>query len=700
MRLPALLLTACALTSACSSKPKDPTPVPPAPTGTTSAFELDEDLGSSGTFWDFPIPSDLRLSAAGTPDLTGYPNPQRVDLVKNLLVIAQERKGWPMVPTAYFSFSAAVSTQSADAVIAADKASPVLLIDVDPASSDRGQLLPTAAESLVKDGFTSPHLLAVIPYPGVVLHPKRTYAFVVRRSLNDAAGQPLGVPAGLWALAHAQAVTGARAAGATTSYQPLWDTLKTLSIDPETVAAATVFTTGDVVADLAALTDAMKPRYPLTLPQPALPTAPGLTADHEGYCELGINVTYPKFQQGTPPFDTQGTFAPGADGLPTQQGTYDAVPVVLTLPHGEMPAGGYPLVMYFHGSGGVSRATVDRGVAVTHWTDGGPVLPDGGFLNTPGLGPAWVVAPYGFATAASALPLNPERMHDPNVSETLYLNIANLAAFRDTFRQGVIEQRLLIEALKGLQFTLSAADQATCHVSLPSGQTSFHYNPDQLFAQGQSMGGMYTNLIGATEPRVKAAVPTGAGGFWQLFITTSPQVPQVLLPGLLGTGGSADLKFTHPALSLLEMAWEPAEPFVYMPRLAKRPLAGHPVRPIYEPVGTHDSYFPEVLYTAIALSYGHKEAGTVIWPEMQERLKLGGLDGLTPFPVTDELTSETGAKYTGAILQYADPTGYDGHALYSQVPEVQHQYGCFLSTFLKTGHATIVAPGPVGSPCQ
>ena len=32
-------------------------------------------------------------------------------------------------------------------------------------------------------------------------------------------------------------------------------------------------------------------------------------------------------------------------------------------------------------------------------------------------------------------------------------------------------------------------------------------DPKVVYAQGQSMGGMYTNLIGATEPRVGAVVP-------------------------------------------------------------------------------------------------------------------------------------------------------------------------------------------------
>jgi hypothetical protein len=151
---------------------------------------------------------------------------------------------------------------------------------------------------------------------------------------------------------------------------------------------------------------------------------------------------------------------------------------------------------------------------------------------------------------------------------------------------------------------------------------------------------------------------------------------------------------------LLEAAWEPAEPMVYTPRLARRPLPGHPVRPIYEPVGIQDSYFSTQTYDAMATAYGQREVGEQIWTTMQDALSLENLAGLVQYPVSNDLTSESGQPYTGVVVQYRDPTGYDGHALYTQVPEVKHQYACFLSTFLQTGTAVVVAPNEPGSPCQ
>src|SRR5690606_42040982 len=81
---------------------------------------------------------------------------------------------------------------------------------------------------------------------------------------------------------------------------------------------------------------------------------------------------------------------------------------------------------------------------------------------------------------------------------------------------------------------------------------------------------------------------------------------------LLGTLLRADgdlLTHLHPALHLLELAWEPAEPMVYMPRLSRRPLPGKPSQPVYEPGGKGDSHFPPQVYDAVALARGQPQAG-------------------------------------------------------------------------------------------
>ncbi len=661
------------------------------PSGTTSGggagatqlvFELDQSLATPERFWDFPYPSDLRLTAEGTPDLAGFPNPKAIPLVSGLLPAAGEHLGFPMMPVTWMRFTAPLAARDPEAVIPADASSPILLADVDPSSPERGKLVPLVSSTPNADDYLAANVLAVAPRPGFVLQGRRKYAVIVRRELGDATGAPLGVNAGLAALARGEAPPGARGEAAKALYAPLWETLPAIGVDPGDVAAATVFTTGDVVAELADLSDALVAKYPITIDGLAIDPDGG--ADHPRFCELHGTVTYPQFQVGTPPFDDGGLFEIGTDGLPVKQRD-EVAPIVIAIPKVAMPVGGYPLVVYFHGSGGRSDQVVEYGPSST--ADGPP---------EPGTGPSHVLADFGIATAGSALPVNPERL--PGASETAYLNVDNLAAMRDTFRQGVIEQRLYIEALRTL--AIPPAVLAACTgPTLPAGETGFRFAEDQLLAQGQSMGGMYTNMVSAVEPRIRASVPTGAGGYWSYFILKTSLLPNVT--GLLGVilGTPEPLTLMHPTLHLFETACEAAEPFVYMPRLGRRPLPGHPTRPVFDPAGKGDSYFPIEIYDAVALAYGHEEAGDVVWPSMQEALALDGLDGIAAYPVKDNMTSEGGQKYTGAIVEYEGDGFYDPHAIYRQLEAVKYQYGCFHSTFLKNGVATLPAPAALGTPC-
>lgn len=677
---------------ACSSSSNDP---PPAP-AVQVAFDLDADFDGEGGFFRFPWPADARLSTTGTPRGQAFPNPLGKSLVTGLRGIASDRPGWPVVPVAYFRFDGAIAPRAIDDVVSGP---PLLLLDVDDASPERGKSFPVVASTLTEDDYVPSNVLGVAPRPGFVLHGKRTYAFVVLRSAKDQKGAPLGQPASLGALLAGQTPPGAHAAAAAPGYAKLGKLLSEKGIALSDVAAATVFTTGDVVADLAALTDKMVAKYSVTITD--LKVDPDDGAKHDRYCEVQAKVSYPQFQKGAQPFDKDGLFVAGPDGLPAKQGDLVA-PLTFTLPKAAMPKGGYPLVMYFHGSGGRSDAIADRG----KWrpTTDLSLCPEGktdtwlgkAGCNTKGEGPGFVAAPHGVAMVASALPVNPERL--PGAKETEYLNFANLAAFRDTFRQGVLEQRLLLRALETL--TIDPAVVAACTgMSLPSGETAYRFSTAKLMAQGQSMGGMYTNIIGAVEPKIQAVVPTGAGGFWSFMITKTKLYDDTagLIAALLGAGREG-FSFMHPALHLLQTAWEPSDPFVYMPRVARRPLPGHPVRSIYEPAGKDDSYFPTVLYDAVALSYGHPQAGEQIWPTMQDALTLGGLGGLRPYPVANNLKSEDGRSYTGILVQYAGDGVYDPHAIYSQLDAVKYQYGCFYASVL-AGKPTVLAPAPLGTPC-
>jgi hypothetical protein len=355
------------------------------------------------------------------------------------------------------------------------------------------------------------------------------------------------------------------------------------------------------------------------------------------------------------------------------------IPVVITLPKLAMPATGWPLYQFFHGSGGVSSGLVDLGHSAT---------PDD--MPEPGKGPGYVVALHGIAAASGAMPVNPERLD--GASDYAYLNINNLAAFPYTFSQGVFEQRLLLDALLALR--VPDAVLAGCTgISSPGGEHFF--DPLKIVAGGQSMGGMYTNLVTSVEERFGAIVPTGAGGFWNLMILESDIIPgaRALLGTALGVD-DAELTFVHPAMDSIALAWEIAEPIGAMARIARYPLPGLAVRNVYEPVGKDDVYFPTTVYDAAALAYGNQQAGTQIWTSMQDALAVDGLRGVLGYPVT----GNRGGK-TRVVVQFEGDGIIDPHYIYRQLDAVKHQYGCFLETYLRDGVPTVPAPNVLGHPC-
>lgn len=654
--------------------------------GTAPRFDLARDLTTADTFWDLPWPSDLRLDAAGAPDLRGYPYPAGNPILGSLASVAAERPGFPTDTLAYVRFDGPIAAQDVRTPIFAADA-PLLLLDVDPASAERGRLFPLVAHAptarpAAADDYRVDHLLSVATLPGTILPPSRRLALVVRRSLGDAAGDPLGVPLPVLQL---------RAGGSPPPrddlrphFASLWETLDALGVPREDVAAATVFTTGDVVASFAALGDALLARDTVTIDDLALDAGDSQGGVHDRFCVLRGRVAMPQYQAGIPPFDTNGRFVVGDDGLPVVQRTED-VPVVVTIPRRPMPAAGFPLVVYLHGSGGLAAQVVDRGPFLT---------PDG--EATPGEGPSFVLAAHGIATVGPAMPLNPERA--PGLDKRAYLNFANLAAYPYTFRQGTLEQRLLLRALDAV--TIPPGVLGAC--TLPAPTPSVRFATDRVGVLGQSMGAQYANMLAAVEPRVAGVVPTGSGGMWGMVLLEAESVdgggPARAL-AVAALNAPEPITHLHPGFNLQTLGWEWAETAVFAARIASDPLPGHPQRSIYLPVADDDPGFPNTIYTAMALASGVEQAGSVLYPGLQDALATRGLDGLQSYPVGQNVTSTAGAAYTGVVAQYHSDGIKDGHYIFGQLDAVKRQYGCFFETLLADGTAVVPSPEDLGAPC-
>jgi hypothetical protein len=648
-------------------------PLPSLP-GTAVILDLDADLAAPERFFDLPFPNDLRVTPDGAPDFSGLPHPASVALIDGFIAQAAERPGFGAMPVVYFRFDGPVATGDLDRVIPADGESSVVLVDLSSAAT--GTLTPTVAHVLPTDAYTPANVLAVAPRPGFVLDPSTTYAVIVRRSFGDAAGAPLGVPAHVRTPLAGGPVDGAHADALAAQAAQVAAAAARLGVELDEIAAFTVFTTGDPASELLRLAADVVEAHDAALTGFRVATD-GTT--HERFCQLEAVVEMPQFQAGTPPYSNGGgDFVVGPDGaLATQR--LDRFTVTITLPRAPMPDEGYPVVLYLHGSGGLSTQVVDRGPVVE---PGGPRLP--------GLGPAHVLAARGFATIGTALPINPERV--PGASDISYI-IANPLAFRDNIRQGAIEQRLLLEALGSIE--IPAAVVAACDDDAISGG-AVRLDGRHRLVMGQSQGGHYANVVAAVDPTVDVVVPTGAGGFMtRIVLTQTGGSLRPILAAILES--TSELDFTHPAMSLLQTAWEPVEPLLYMACLHDRPLPGRGALGLYAPVAEGDSFYSTAIYDGVALAYRSPLAGTPTWPSLLGALELVGLGDVAALPLRGNTFDTRG---TAAIVQFEGDELADPHGIFAQLDAVKFQYGCFFRSFVDDGIATLYAPASIDAPCE
>ncbi|MBM4371870.1 MAG: hypothetical protein FJ098_09460, partial [Deltaproteobacteria bacterium] len=340
----------------------------PAGVGARLVFEA-EPAG----FFDQPFPFDLRRSHTGAPDLTGFPNPFGLPVVDTYVdAIGPVLDGFSPAGTAYLRFDGPLDLDAfPDPAASASADSPVLLVCVDPACPAYGVPVPLelayyGATPPAEGYYLQPFLLMAKPLQGFPLREGERYALLVRRSLGDGAGRLLGPSEVLERVLRGEAVAAAEEAVAA-ALAPGLDWLDSAGIDRGEVAALTVFTTARPTLEMRRAADFVRTQ----LPAPALAGPVEQLKVADNHVLWKGTYTAPNFQRGEPPYDAGGGFVFDPDGNPVVQ-WQETITFALSVPEGPVPKGGWPLVMYSHGTGGSylslkgSTATrfADLGIAV------------------------------------------------------------------------------------------------------------------------------------------------------------------------------------------------------------------------------------------------------------------------------------------------------------------------------------------------
>lgn len=584
-------------------------------------------------FYALPFPNDLWRKPEGGLDLSQFPTNSLI--VDTYRMAAETLDGFGMNQPIYARFEAALDPASLpDAAGSLEEASSVYLVDVDPDSPARGTRTPIVARFRAEPTQTlGGNHLVVRPYPGFSLDSGTTYAMVVTTRVRDANGDAIAAPDS-W-----RSLTPDAAA----AYEPLLAFLdEPGGDDRDDVATAAVFTTQTATA--------IMPAIRATLADAPAPVATNVIAaiPNPAFTVFTGNYMAPNFQTGDVPYRNvpTGQIEIGADGRAIIQ-RMEPMRFALSVPTGAVPATGFPIAIYQHGTGGDHTSFVDDGTAEVLTQQGIAVISTDQVLHGP---------------------RNPGG--DPQLD---FFNIANPYAVRDNVVQGAADAWNQLALAKALRIT--------------DGNRQIKLDPARVFFFGHSQGGVTGPGFVAFEPTVKGAVFSGTGGVFYLALLYKTKPLDV--PSLLSTFLRDDpIDEDNPSLGLVQMWFERADSVNYAPLMVRAPstaIDGAPIAPrnIYQTEGFVDSYTPNPAIEAFAVAIGGDLVST---PDQQDipGLALRGRGVVAP-PIANNINGAT-----AALAQFDQQQGSDGHFVTFDIAAARRQAAEFLGTLARTGTATVV----------
>jgi hypothetical protein len=671
-----LALSPFVIAIACSSSsgggggtPKDPAePVFVAPAAVT---ELDD-----AHFFDHPWPSDVRRDADGSVRLDGYVNPYLSPLIKKYQSqLHGKLSGFSPFAAGYMAFAASVDPASLPTTGKAttDATSTVQLVDVDEGSPELGTRRPIRVlyRDRVGDYYTVPHTLSWMPLLGMPLRPKTKYAIVATTGLKTTDGRSFAANAALTQVLDGKGTIGA-------AWAPAVAQLAQVGLAKGSIAHLSVFTTGDPTSELVAAAEVARSLTPPTVTDLAYKSSTSSYDRYEGHYDGS-----PNFQADGTGADANlaagfksdgGSFVAGADGKPKLQSTF-SLRFLLTVPLASkcpMPTGGYPVVLYAHGTGG-DWYSFDR--------DGTAAALAGQCLVGMGIDQIF----HGVRPGAPA-------ENDPDAESKialLFFNVENVLSARTSPRQAAIDEIARARMIAAGKLSIAAG------VSHTGGAITL--DPKRIAFFGHSQGGLNGPLFLSVDDTARGGVLSGAGSAisYSLVEKTLP-APSVsgLIKALLSIQTENDDEFTelHPVVSLVQTVIDTADPVHYYAAITRAPFAGHSIKSILmtEGVradGTGDSYAPPRTIEAGAIAARLPILRDVVWdvPELTQ------VAGVAPkgAPISGNFD---GGKATSAIAQFVPAAGRDGHFVVFDVPAAKSLAAKFEASLLGDGVPVIGGP--------
>lgn len=637
------------------------------------------------TFFDHPFPSDVRLGSDGRPDLDGFPTPGPgllgVDMVAAYVdAVQSDTHGWSTNPVVYFRFSGAISIESLETPEAGPRR--VVIADVDALPGDN-TIAPPSLSTQYSIGSGSNYICDdwfALKTPRDTLVPGHRYvAWITTDARTREGNDPVARSPQFEAmLGESRPLGDAVLADAYDDFAPLREFLafyegSANEVDPDSILIATVFTTDDPIAPMRALSEAVfdeevpnasdwvlcdgENESPCAQADAGESRACGSGAtDYDEYQAL---IELPIFQRGSAPY-----LASGGDIAGTVQRT-EPVCMSMSIPrNAEEPEGGWPLVIYGHGTGGSYRGALRDSVA-------------GELART---SPAFATLGY---DAVQHGPRRGEGEGADNDPENLFFNFVNPDAARGNPLQGAAD------ILSVLRF----AQTGNLATAAETGGGAIRVDPAKVLYYGHSQGSTHGSMAVPFSNIAGTVLSGNGGGLAEALMNKSNPVDIAgSIPFVIQDAdaeGNLRLGSKHPVLSLLQHYIDPADPINFAPLFTIRPEEGQEPKHIFQTFGLDDTYAPP---TTLASFVYASELDLAAHPSGVSPTGNNDLR-LTPQsePVTDNFSFETGTV-TAVCRQYAPPSGSDGHFVVDDVAEANADAIGFLES-LGNGVSPIV-PAP------
>jgi hypothetical protein len=622
---------------------------------------------SDTKFFDHPFPSDLRRDADGSSRWKGFPNPRVLPILDNYVgALGGLLKGFSPQAAIYLRFTSAIDqgTLPKDPPSSIADGASVAIVDVDPASPEHGKKKLAQIKWRAEEGvYYQPNTLVVMPMLGEPLLPKTKYAVVVTNKVHADGGAPIVPNDDLAQTIGTKPVTD-KTRGANAIFAPAVAELDKVGIHAADIVHMTVFTTDDPTEETFAAFDDVKASVPA-------PTASGWKATDQQTSYDVYEGSYgpsPNYQAGNVPYKkpADGGGFVIENGKPKLQNTFDlrfalVVPNATSCP---APAGGYPVVLYAHGTGGDYRSFIGDGTAASLAQQ---------CLASMGIDQIF------HGTRPGAPPeSDPQREND---IELLFFNLDNPAAARTNTRQAAID------VVQQARFFTDSKIKVPAAVSRTTQDIAFDGTKVMFF--GHSQGGLNGPLFLAGDNAARGGVLSGAGSVISIALLEKTQPVDVasavkVLVGLSSSDDAAELDVFHPVMTLAQSLVDASDTVHYGRFIARSPRAGASPKSIYQTEGvaadgSGDHYAPphgiEVLSVAIGLPRMAPGIHTVVEAQW---------DGIADLTIpTDGVSGNLGGgQATGVLAQWEPPppsAHSDGHFVVFDVPGARKQAASFLS---------------------